>query len=81
MSDEHDEDPIGKALGITPIEKNIDVIDTLLKDGHNDSATKDFELARANIHNMIENGQEAMYKLAQIADSSQHPREIGRAHV
>jgi hypothetical protein len=46
----------------------------LLTTSHDDSAKADFEMARSNIHNMIENGTEAIHKLAQIADSSQHPR-------
>ena len=72
--EEKDDDPIGKALGLTPIEKNIDMVSNLLADAHNDSAKTDFEAARANIHNMLENGNDAMHKLALIAESSQHPR-------
>jgi len=72
--EEKDNDPIGKALGLTPIEKNIDMVSNLLADAHNDSAKTDFEAARANIHNMLENGNDAMHKLALIAESSQHPR-------
>jgi hypothetical protein len=41
---------------------------------HDDSAKNDFELARANIHEIIQNGSYAIEKLSQIADSSQHPR-------
>lgn len=69
-----DDDPIGKALGLEPLETKIDFIDKLLVDGHDDSATKDFETARANFHEMIQEGKEAMFKLAEIAASSQHPR-------
>lgn len=71
---ENNEDPIGKALGLTPIEKSNDAVSQIIAHAHNDSAKQDFEIARANIHNMIDNGQEAMSKLAQIAESSQHPR-------
>jgi hypothetical protein len=74
MSEEHDEDPIGKALGLGPMDKNSPAVTQIIAHAHNDSAKQDFEIARANIHNMIDNGQEAMVKLAQIADSSQHPR-------
>jgi len=71
-----DNDPIGKALGInlSPIENKIDVIDKMIVDSHNDSASKDFETARANLHEMIQDGKDAMFKLAEIAASSQHPR-------
>lgn len=71
---EDDKDPIGKALNLTPIDQPDKFITEIIATAHDDSAKKDFEIARANIHNMLENGQEAMVKLAQIADSSQHPR-------
>lgn len=74
MSEENNEDPIGKALGLTPIEKEVDAVTKIIAEAHDDSAKQDFEIARANIHTMIENGQDAMVKLAQIAESSQHPR-------
>jgi predicted transcriptional regulator len=66
-------DPIGNALGVTPIAQN-SVVSTMIAEAHNDSARNDFEAARANIYEVIQNGQEAMMKLGQIADSSQHPR-------
>lgn len=72
--EENEHDPIGKALGLEPMEKTTNVISNMLAEAHNDSAKQDFETARANIHSMLMNGSEAMEKLAQIADSSQHPR-------
>jgi hypothetical protein len=74
MNEEENDDPIGKALGLEPIEKTNDMVSQLIATAHNDSAKQDFELARANIHGLLMNGNEAMEKLAQIADSSQHPR-------
>ena len=75
MSEENNEDPIGKALGLDPIENKVEsMVSSLLVNAHNDSAKTDFEAARANIHNMIENGNDAMHKLALTAESSQHPR-------
>jgi len=74
MTDNANNDPIGKALGVTPLGNASTVISNLLTTSHDDSAKADFEMARSNIHNMIENGTEAIHKLAQIADSSQHPR-------
>jgi hypothetical protein len=71
--DNEKNDPIGKALGLSSI-KTSSAINNLMADAHNDSAKADFETARANVLNIIENGQEAIYKLGQIADSSQHPR-------
>lgn len=55
-------------------ERSLGSLSTIIADAHNDSAATDFEIARANIHTLIENAQEAMHKLSQIADSSQHPR-------
>lgn len=74
MSEEKDDDPIGKALGLEPVEKTTNAVTQLLATAHDDSAKQDFELARANIHGLLMNGNDAMEKLAQIADSSQHPR-------
>lgn len=74
MNEENNEDPIGKALGLEPYEKTESAVSNIIADAHNDSAKVDFETARANIHGMLMNGNEAMSKLAQIADSSQHPR-------
>ena len=71
-----DQDPIEKALGLEPIEKTVAVIDNMLSKSHDDSAKNDFEYARANLYEMISEGREAMFKLGQIADSSQHPRSF-----
>lgn len=75
MNEEENDDPIGKALGLEPIDNNVNnMVSDMIASAHNDSAKTDFEAARANIHNLIENGNDAMYKLALIAESSQHPR-------
>jgi hypothetical protein len=71
MTDNANNDPIGKALGITPISNTVK---TMIEEAHNDSAAIDFETARANVLNIIENGQDSIDKLSQIASSSQHPR-------
>ena len=64
-------DPLGKALNLTPMN---DPVKSIVKKAHDDSAKNDFEMARSNIHEVIQNGTFAIEKLAQIADSSQHPR-------
>lgn len=74
--EEKDQDPIERSLGLEPIEKTITVIDNMIAESHNDSAKNDFEYARANLYEMISEGREAMFKLGQIADSSQHPRSF-----
>ena len=66
-------DPIGQALNLTPSNTNNTVKEIVAK-AHDDSAKNDFEMARSNIHEVIQNGVFAMEKLSQIADASQHPR-------
>ena len=73
MENKKNDDPIGNALGLTPVEKP-DPVDMILAEGHNDSAKKDFEYARGNLMQVIEDSRDAIQTLAQIADSSQHPR-------
>jgi hypothetical protein len=66
-------DPISDALGLSPLAIN-DPVKAMVVKAHDDSAKNDFEMARSNIHEVIQNGTYAIEKLAQIADSSQHPR-------
>lgn len=73
MNDDND-DAIGNSLGLEPIQTKIDLIDKMLTDAQDDSASKDFEFSRGNLYEMIQDGKEAMFKLAEIASSSQHPR-------
>ena len=70
---EKDDDPIGKALGLPPMEFEKQV-ETIIAKAHDDSARNDFEAARANLYEVIQTGQEAMDKLTEIAGQSQHPR-------
>lgn len=71
---EEDKDPIGKALNVTPFENAIKTVEALKAKAHDDSAKNDFEMARSNIYGVITTGQEALFKLSEIASSSQHPR-------
>jgi len=66
-------DPISDALNLNPI-TTTDPVKAMVAQAHDNSAKNDFELARSNIHEVIQNGVYAMEKLSQIADSSQHPR-------
>lgn len=70
----NDDDPVGKALGIPPIPPKKNAVEILLADAHNDSASIDFENARANIYTMLETAQLAITELASVAKSSQEPR-------
>jgi hypothetical protein len=64
-------DPLSAALNLTPIE---DTVKSIVAKAHDDSAKNDFEMARANIYEVIQNGLGAIDKLSAIADQSQHPR-------
>lgn len=68
-------DPLGSALGL-PVMQSGNTVKGLVAKSHDDSAKNDFEMARANIHEVIQNGLDAMGKLSQIADQSQHPRSF-----
>lgn len=76
MTEDANNDPIGNALNLSPNDNSSGdkFVNDLIVSAHDDSAKQDFEMARANIHSMIMNGQEAMETLSQIASSSQHPR-------
>jgi len=67
-------DPVWNALGVTPPVKTESVVATIVASAKDDSAMTDFNLARSNIHEVIQNGSHAIDKLSQIADASQHPR-------
>jgi hypothetical protein len=73
MTNNNDDDPLGKALNLPPLVVD-EQVKTIVAKAHDDSAKNDFEMARSNIHEVIQNGTFAMEKLSQIADSSQHPR-------
>lgn len=51
-----------------------DQVKQIIAKGSDDSALADFNIARTNIHEIIQNGTFAIEKLSQIADQSQHPR-------
>jgi hypothetical protein len=67
-------DPVWNALGVTPMTKIDNAVATIVASAKDDSAMADFNMARSNIHEVIQNGSNAIDRLAQIADASQHPR-------
>ena len=66
-------DPLAKALNLAPLDTS-DTVKAIVATAHDDSAMNDFNMARSNIHEVIQNGSHAIEKLSQIADQSQHPR-------
>lgn len=77
MTDDNDdgESPIDKALNLGPINQTYSkTISSIIGGARDDSADEDFTFARANIREVIENGTDAISKLAIIAEQSQNPR-------
>jgi aminoglycoside phosphotransferase family enzyme len=70
---EEKKDKLSDALNLNPMTIQ-ESVQGIISKAHDDSAKNDFELARGNIHEIIQNSAHAIEKLSQIADSSQHPR-------
>ena len=64
-------DAIGEFLELEPIKKDIKQANQLVKDSKIDN---DFEYARGNLYEVIENGSNALADLLQVAQQGQHPR-------
>lgn len=56
------------------VKENKDVVDTLLNNINDDSATKDFVKARNDINDMVSTVKSSIEELAMIASQTQHPR-------
>jgi len=67
--------PINDALGIVPSQFTT-AVSTIVANAKNDSANEDFTFARANIREVIQNGSNAIERMAQIADQSQNARDF-----
>lgn len=75
-------DPIADALNLTPVTpasssvaKNDKQVTTIQPTVTGDEQVEnDFEYARKNMYDIIEQGHEAITRLMDIADQSQHPR-------
>lgn len=70
------DDPISKALNLTPIAEFEQPEQTLIPISTNgtEQITDDFEYARGNLISAIEKGQEALSGILDVAGMSQHPR-------
>lgn len=69
-----DESPLDKAFGLSPMQTQSSAVSTILAKVNDDSAQEDFTFARANVREVVENANDAIAKLAVIADQSQNPR-------
>jgi|TARA_B110000908_G_C10147540_1_gene399754 hypothetical protein len=65
------DDKIGDFLELEPLEQDITTANALVKDSKLDN---DYEYARGNLYQVIENGAAALNDLLQVAQQGQHPR-------
>ena len=65
------DDKIGDFLELQPLEQDITTAKALVKDS---KLENDFEYARGNLYQVIENGSVALNDLLQVAQQGQHPR-------
>lgn len=65
------DDKISDFLELEPLEQDITTAKALVKDSKLDN---DFEYARGNLYQVIENGSVALNDLLQVAQQGQHPR-------
>jgi len=74
--DSNDDNPLNRALNLGPMGEPdySKAVSTIVNTARNDSAKEDFTFARANVREVVENGTDAIAKLAVIADQSQNPR-------
>jgi hypothetical protein len=60
-----DDDKLQRALSLIPL-NDIEPIET--------ETQQDFQIARSNLHGILMSGQEALNRMVDLADQSQHPR-------
>ena len=68
---------LDKAFGEEPkgdLKKHVDKVKPLLKKSQEDDVRHDYETARAQMHNLVSKGQEAVDGILEVAQSSDHPR-------
>lgn len=65
------DDPIGDFLDLEPIKKDITTATQIVKRSKIDD---DFDYARGNLYQVIEQGSHALSELLEVAQASQHPR-------
>lgn len=74
-SQTHNAETAGEITDVVDLNTNTEVAVTVAPAPVADSAMEtDYEIARKNLKNLLEDGQEALQQLLQIADASQHPR-------
>ena len=66
-----DNDKIGEFLELDPIKQDIAKARDIVQDS---KVENDFEYARGNLYNVVEQGSHALSELLEVAQASQHPR-------
>ena len=67
---------LDKAFGDEPseLQKHVESVKTELKKSETPDVKHDYEVARAQMHNLVSKGQEAVDGILEVAQSSDHPR-------
>lgn len=76
----NNDDPISKALELTPLTELQPTpalpVAEVIPSAAEEQVTEDFEYARGNLIAVIEKGQEALSGIVDVAGMSQHPRSF-----
>ena len=70
------DDPIGKTLGLTPVVPLEGEIQELPQGDVKETALSDFELARGNIHSVVQTALSSIEDLSAFAKQSQQARDF-----
>ena len=67
---------LDKVFGDEPseLQKHVESVKTELKKSETPDVKHDYEVARAQMHNLVSKGQEAVDGILEVAQSSDHPR-------
>ena len=69
-------DGLNNAFGAEPsdLQKHVESVKPSLKKSEEGDVKQDYEMSRANLHNLVMKGQEALDGIMDVAQSSDHPR-------
>ena len=69
-------DGLDKVFGAEPseLQKHVEAVKPSLKKSETQDIKQDYEMSRANLHNLVMKGQEAVDGILNVARASDHPR-------
>ena len=69
-------DGLDKVFGSEPsdLQKHVESVKSTLKKSETHDIKQDYEMSRANLHNLVMKGQEAVDGILDVARASDHPR-------